>query len=82
MSLEAILTKNRNKDSLLPATSKPKVSDSTDQREVDQVVSTKIDRRKTNLIKFLYWTYLQLERFVTLLSKVMPCHLLIIQRHS
>lgn len=77
MSLEAILTKNRNKDSLLPPASKQKVSDSTDRRGVDPVFSTGVDRCKTNLIKLLYWTCLQLERFVTLLSKVIPCHLLI-----
>lgn len=72
MSLEAMLTKNRDKDSLLPPTSKLKMSGITDQRKLHPVVSPGADRRKTNLIKFLYWTCLQLERFVASLCKVIP----------
>lgn len=35
-----------------------------DLRKVAPGVSSGVDRRKTNLIKFLYWTCLQLERLV------------------
>lgn len=63
---------SRDKESLLPNAPEPDVSDSMDLRKVAPGVSSGVDRRKTNLIKFLYWTCLQLERFVKIFLQVVP----------
>ncbi|EOD46234.1 C6 finger domain-containing protein [Neofusicoccum parvum] len=52
---------DKDKESLFPNAPEPDVSDSMDLRKVAPGVSSGVDRRKTNLIKFLYWTCLQLE---------------------
>ncbi|EKG17627.1 hypothetical protein MPH_05075 [Macrophomina phaseolina MS6] len=52
---------DKDKESLFPDAPEPDVSDSMDLRKVAPGVSSGVDRRKTNLIKFLYWTCLQLE---------------------
>lgn len=56
----------------MPNAPEPDVSDSMDLRKVAPGVSSGVDRRKTNLIKFLYWTCLQLERFVKIFLQVVP----------
>ncbi|EKG09014.1 hypothetical protein MPH_14010 [Macrophomina phaseolina MS6] len=52
---------DKDKESLFPNAPEQNVSDNMNPRKVAPHVSSGVDQRKANLIKFLYWTCLQLE---------------------